>query len=163
MEEFDFSRCREYPFASKEAMVAGFYRKGDVVYYNGVNGMSHDQQNIEKAGITKDTPLTVERIHVGDWSSTYRFKEYPDKQFNTVCFSKRVDPPKVDVVIAREQYVYVVSIDDHPTAVFSNKLAVIDRFPELKFEEITPGFWKAFSKEQYNTVYVERFLVQHDG
>lgn len=160
MNEFDFSRCREYPFTPNEATVKGFHRRGEVVFYTGTNGMPYDQKGIELAGITQDMPLTVKRIHVGDWSSTYVFEEYPEHQFNTVCFASR-KPVTPSVVTVAEQHVYVVSVDDHPTGVFASKVAVLDRFPDLKFEEITTGFWKAFSIDQYNTVYVERFLVQN--
>jgi hypothetical protein len=56
--------------------------------------------------------------------------------------------------------VLVVSIDDHPTAVFDSEEAVLKAYPELKFTQHTPSYWKAIT-EQLNSVYVEKFIVQH--
>lgn len=55
-------------------------------------------------------------------------------------------------------YVYVVSVDDHTTGVFDSRLAVIETFPNLVFEELSSGFWK--SGNGHNSIYVERFPVQ---
>lgn len=56
--------------------------------------------------------------------------------------------------------VLVVSVDDHPTAVFDSEDAVIKAYPELKFTKHSPSYWKA-TTEQLNSVYVEKFIVQH--
>lgn len=161
MQGFDFSRCRGYPFTPTASMVSGFNKSGETVYYQGPNGSGRtwDHTAIKKAGISEGTPLTIKRVLVGDWSSDYEFVEF-EGRFNTVCFAER-KPYVAAEVTQKDQSVYVVSVDDHPTGVFSSREAVTSYFPELKFEEINPGFWKALSKDQYNTVYVERFIVQH--
>lgn len=158
MEGFDFTRCRQWPHNATPSIV-GFAKPGTEVFYVGFNGKEGDRKQILIAGITKDQPLRVKRVIVGNWSSDYVF-EGIDGEFNTVCFAERV-PPKPSVITKTFDEVYVVSVDDHPTGVFASLEVVFDRFSNLKFEEIGQGLWKALSEDQYNTIYVESFLVQH--
>lgn len=60
-------------------------KPGERMKFTGYGGYDYQQEQAKKL-LTVGHIYTVERVDVGDWSSTVEFKEFPGENFNTVMF-----------------------------------------------------------------------------
>jgi hypothetical protein len=77
----------QFPWPAK-----GWPNRGDLVKFLNENGYTYDLVSAREHFI-KGALLTIQTVEIGDWSTSYEFKELPGHWFNSVMFAW---PAKID-------------------------------------------------------------------
>lgn len=94
----------ENNFSELDPHTLGMARPGELVSFLDANGYQAERDHA-RSYFTKGQELTVERISIGGFSSSYTFKEEKGRWFNTVMFEPMggtkehlVDPPQSETI-----------------------------------------------------------------